>query len=65
VKHLSCVKFVNIRINPTPQPNSERLKEISDSDEKYDKQKIFQNDSSYLHPGIIFEATVWTAHVTL
>jgi len=34
VKHLSCVKFMNICINPTPQPNSDRLKEVSDSDEK-------------------------------
>jgi len=46
VKHLSCVKVMNICINPTPQPNSDRLKKVSDIDGNYDKQQIFQNDSS-------------------
>jgi len=52
---------MNICTSLTPQPNSDSLKEVSDRDEKYDKQQIFQNDSSCLTPGVIFEATVWTA----
>lgn len=56
---------MNICTSLTPQPNSDRLKEVSDRDEKYDKQQIFQNDSSCLPPGVIIEATVWTADITL
>jgi hypothetical protein len=58
VKHLTCVKFMNICINPTPQPNSDTLKEVSDSVGKYDKQQIFQNYSACLHPDVICEAAV-------
>jgi len=42
VKRLSCVKFMNIYIKPTPQPNSGRLKEVSDDDEKYDNNRYFK-----------------------
>jgi hypothetical protein len=53
MKHLSCVKFMNICINSTPQPNSDEQKDASDSVGKYDKQQVFQNDSSCLQPGVI------------
>jgi hypothetical protein len=56
---------MNICINPTPQPKPDRLMEVSGSDGKDENRQIFQNVSSCLHPGVTFEATVWTAYVTL
>ena len=65
MKHLSRVKFTNMCINPTPQLNSDRFKDVSDNDGKDDEQRIFKNECSCFHPGVIFEARVWPAYITL
>jgi hypothetical protein len=56
---------MNICINPTSQPKPDSLMEVSGSEVKDENRQIFQTDSSCLHSGVTFEATVWTAYVTL